>query len=56
MYVTDALQIMAENAAKMSGGKYMQRRYVEIIEPRKEETRSDKDVISHMKNVLKKLQ
>lgn len=55
VYVTDALRVLTENTAKISGGGYIQRRYVELVEPRKEETRSGDEIIEHMKNVLGKL-
>lgn len=55
VYVTDALRVLTENTAKISGGGYIQHRYVELIEPRKEETRSGDEIIEHMKNVLGKL-
>lgn len=55
MYVTDALRVLTENTAKISGGGYIQRRYVELVEPQKEETRNGDEIIEHMKGVLGKL-
>lgn len=56
VYVTDALRVLTENTAKISGGGYIQRRYVELVEPQREETRSGEEIIAHMKNVLQGLQ
>lgn len=52
MYVTDALRIISENTAKYAGGSYQKARWVELIHPPKEETRTPEEVIEHMKNRL----
>ena len=54
-YVTDALRIITENTAKANGGHYLQARYAEMIEPRKEETRTANEVIIDIKEKLKRL-
>lgn len=46
MYVTDALKAVAENTAKYAGGGYIKARYIEIIDPPPEETRTGEEIIS----------
>lgn len=52
MYVTDALKAVAENTAKYSGGGYIKARYIEIIDPPPEETRTGEEIIAQMKAKL----
>ena len=37
VYITDNLRLIAENTAKNVGGSYIKSRYIELIEPQKEE-------------------
>ena len=61
VYVTDALQMIAENtapqAAKYTGGKagrYLAKRWADLDKPAPpEETRTPEEVIEHMKAKLK---
>lgn len=55
VYVTDALRIITENTAKASGGRYLQARYAELIEPIKEEKRTADEVITDLKDKLRRL-
>jgi hypothetical protein len=55
VYVTDALRIITENTAKANGGTYLQARYVEMIEPKEEETRTANEVIIDLKEKLRRL-
>lgn len=55
VYVTDALQIVAENTARFAGGKHLERRYIDVITPKKEDTRTGEEIKEHMKAVLEKL-
>lgn len=52
MYVTDALKAVAENTAKYAGGGYIKARYIEIIEPPPEETRTGEEIVAQMKAKL----
>ncbi len=52
MYVTDALKAVAENTAKYAGGGYIKVRYIEIIDPPPEETRTGEEIIAQMKAKL----
>jgi len=54
-YVADALRIITENTAKANGGKYLQARYIDYIEPKKEETRTADEVITSLKEKLRRL-
>jgi hypothetical protein len=54
-YTADTLKCIAENTAKYGGGGYMKQRYADIIHPKPEETRTSDEIISHMKEKLKRL-
>lgn len=51
-YVTDCLQIMAENTAKFAGGRYMTMRFADIVDPPKEDTRTPEEIIEKIKKGL----
>lgn len=55
IYITDSLRIITENTAKANGGHYLQARYAELIEPIKEEKRTATEVISDLKEKLRRL-
>lgn len=55
VYVTDALRIVTENTAKQGGGTYLTTRYADLIEPRKEETRTANEIIVDLKEKLRRL-
>ena len=55
VYITDALKIIAENTAKANGGSYLTARYAELIEPKKEETRTAVEIINVLKEKLERL-
>lgn len=55
VYVTDALYIITENTAKANGGRYLQARYAEMIEPKEEEKRTANEVIIDLKEKLRRL-
>lgn len=48
IYVSDSLKIIGENTAKMSGGNYLQVRYIEMITPKKVDTRTEEEIIAHV--------
>lgn len=50
--MTDALKAVAENTAKYAGGSYIKARYIEIISPPPEETRTGEEIIAQMKEKL----
>lgn len=45
VYVTDALKITVENTAKFAGGSYIKARYIDIIEPKKVDTRTGDEIV-----------
>ena len=44
--MTDALQITVENTAKFAGGSYIKARYIDIIEPKKVDTRTGDEIVA----------
>ena len=44
IYVTDALRIVAENTARYAGGNYIKARYADIIEPKKQDSRTCEEI------------
>ena len=43
--MTDALKITVENTAKFAGGSYIKSRYIDIIEPKKVDTRTGDEIV-----------
>ena len=43
--MTDALKITVENTAKFAGGSYIKARYIDIIEPKKVDTRTGDEIV-----------
>ena len=43
--MTDALKITVENTAKFAGGSYLKARYIDIIEPKKVDTRTGDEIV-----------
>lgn len=44
IYVTDALRIVAENTAQYVGGNYIKARYADMIEPKKQDSRTCEEI------------
>lgn len=44
IYATDALRIVAENTARYAGGNYIKARYADIIEPKKQDSRTCEEI------------
>lgn len=53
VYVTDALKIICENTARYADGSCIGMRYIDLINPKPEDTRTGDDVIEHMKLKLR---
>ena len=53
--MTDTLKMLGENVAKLSGGTYITRRYIELLTPQKVETKTPEQVKSVMMSKLKAL-
>ena len=54
IYVTDALKLITENMVKKESA-YLSQRYIEVIEPVKEEKRSASEIIDGLKDKLRRL-
>lgn len=55
IYASDALMVIANNTAVYPHASTIGRRYLDIVQPPKEETRTADEVISHMKSKLKEV-
>lgn len=44
IYVTDALRIVAENTAQYVGGDYIKARYIDVVEPKKQDNRTCEEI------------
>ena len=44
VYVTDALRLTVENTAKFAGGNYIKARYIDIVEPKKQDNRTCEEI------------
>lgn len=49
IYVTDGIKAIVENTAKFAGGTIIKERYINLVKPKKEETRTTKDIIDGIK-------
>ena len=45
VYVTDALRLTVENTATYAGGNYINARYIDVIEPKKVDTRTGDEIV-----------
>lgn len=52
VYVTDTLKTICENTARQ-GGYCIKMRYIDLINPKPEDTRTGEEVIEHMKSKLR---
>lgn len=48
IYITDSLKILMENSAAKNGGKYIAKRYIDLIDPPKEETKTCAEITSEV--------
>lgn len=44
IYVTDALRVVAENTAKFVGGCSIERRYIDVVKPKKQDNRTCEEI------------
>lgn len=56
VYMADCLRMVTESIANFARGTYMRARWSDLIKPQKEETRTGKEVVEHMKSVLGRLE
>lgn len=44
IYVTDALRLVAENTARYASGNYIKARYIDVVEPKKQDNRTCEEI------------
>ena len=49
------LKVMTENTSKQAGGAYAKIRFVDIIDPPKQDTRTEEEVINTLMDKLRKV-
>lgn len=49
VYVTDALKIVCENTERFAGGYHLSSRYLSMINPTREDNRTEAEIIAHVK-------
>lgn len=55
VYMSDAILTVTETVARAFGGKYMGYRYIDLVEPQPEETRTGKEIIADLGKKLEKM-
>lgn len=55
VYMSDAILTVAETVARAFGGKYMGYRYLDLVEPQPEETRTGEEIIADLGKKLEKM-
>ena len=55
IYVTDGIKMISENTAKTGKASYFQKRYIEVIKPVPEETRTADEIIDGIRNKIQNL-
>ena len=49
VYVAESLRLIGANTARFAGGNYLEQKYVDLIEPKKEETRTEEEIIAQVR-------
>lgn len=55
VYMSDAILTVTETVARAFGGKYMGYRYIDLVEPQAEETRTGEEIIADLGKKLEKM-
>ena len=55
VYMSDAILTVTETVARAFGGKYMGYRYIDLVEPQPEETRTGEEIIADLGKKLEKM-
>lgn len=55
VYMSDAIFTVTETVARAFGGKYMGHRYIDLVEPQAEETRTGEEIIADLGKKLEKM-
>ena len=48
-YTAEALRMICANTARFAGGNYIEQRYVDLIDPPKEDTRTEEEIIAQVR-------
>lgn len=54
-YTADCLKFIAENTTRYAGGSYPKTRYAEIVDPAPEESRTEEEIISSIRERISKI-
>lgn len=52
VYVAESLRLIGVNTARFAGGNYLEQKYVDLIEPKKEETRTEEEIIAQVRKSI----
>lgn len=55
VYITDGLKTITETLQRVYGGASLNVRWIDLIDPKEEETRTGEEIIQHMKDKIKAL-
>lgn len=55
VYMSDAILTVTETVARAFGGKYMGYRYIDLVEPQPEESRTGEEIIADLGKKLEKM-
>lgn len=55
VYMSDAMLTVTETVARVFGGKYMGYRYIDLVEPQPEETRTGEEIIADLGKKLEQM-
>lgn len=48
VYVTDSLKAIADNTARLAGGSVIEKRYLDIIDPKPPDTRTAAEILAEV--------
>lgn len=49
VYVAESLRLIGANTARFAGGNYLEQKFADLIEPKKEETRTEEEIIAQVR-------
>lgn len=52
MYISDSIKMILENMAKSYGGSYLNKRYIDVISRKKQDSRTSEEIICDIKTKL----
>ncbi len=55
LYYAECLRLISENTAKQCGGRYMQVKFADIIDPKPKDERTKDDIISGIKEKIENI-